>query len=83
MFSGKGATAAVVSLCTLSWGGDALAYRPFEGTDAAVADLGELETELGPAEPLRTGSLRLLTAPEMVLNLGIAEGWEAVLQGRP
>ena len=82
MFSGRGATAAVVSLCALSCGGDALAYRPFEGTDAAVADLGELETELGPAEPLRTGSLRLLTAPEMVFNLGIAEGWEAVLQGQ-
>ena len=25
------------------------AYRPFNGTDAAVADVGELETELQPA----------------------------------
>src|SRR6516165_11483577 len=82
MFLGRRAIAAVVSICALTCGADALAYRPFEGTDAAVADLGELETELGPAEPLRTGSLRLLTAPETVFNLGIAEGWDAVLQGQ-
>ena len=82
MFSGTPVTAAVVSLCALSCGGNALAYRPFEGTDAAVADLGELEIELGPAEPLREGRQRLLTAPETVFNLGIAEGWEAVLQGQ-
>jgi len=72
----------LASLCALSCGGDALAYRPFVGTDAAVADLGELETEFGPLEPMRTGSQRLLTSAETVLNLGIAEGWEAVLQGQ-
>jgi hypothetical protein len=52
------------------------------GTDAAVADFGELEIEFGPAEPMRAGSQRLLTAPETVFNLGVAEGWEAVLQGQ-
>jgi len=72
----------LASLCALSCGGDALAYRPFVGTDAAVADLGELETEFGPAEPMRAGSQRLLTSAETVFNLGIAEGWEAVLQGQ-
>lgn len=72
----------VISLCALSWGEDALAYRPFEGTDAAVADPGELELELGPAEPRREGPQRLLIAPETVFNLGIVEGWEAVLQGQ-
>jgi hypothetical protein len=72
----------LVSLCALSSGGDALAYRPFEGTDAAVADPGELETEFGPAEPIRAGRQRFLTAPETVFNLGIAKGWEAVLQGQ-
>jgi hypothetical protein len=66
----------------LNSGEDALAYRPFTGTDAAVADLGELETEFGPLEPMRAGSQRLLTSAETVFNLGIAEGWEAVLQGQ-
>lgn len=75
------AAAALAALCALGSGDNALAYRPFEGTDAAVADLGELEIELGPAEPFRLGSRRALTAPETVLNLGVAEGWEAVLQG--
>src|SRR5712692_9755526 len=74
--------AVVVSLCVLTCGPDAFAYRPFEGTDAAVADPGELEIELGPAEPLREGPQHLLTAPEVVFNLGIAEDWEAVLQGQ-
>ena len=82
MFSGRRATAALVSLGALTCGADALAYRPFQGTDAAVADLGELETEFGPAEPMRVGSQRFLTSAETVFNLGIAEGWEAVLQGQ-
>jgi len=82
MFPGKRTTVALVSLCALSSGSDALAYRPFEGTDASVADPGELEIEFGPAEPLRAGPQRFLTAPEMVFNLGIADGWEAVLQGQ-
>ena len=33
----------------LGWPSQALAYRPFDGTDAAVADLGEAEVELQPA----------------------------------
>jgi hypothetical protein len=72
----------LVTVSALSCGGDALAYRPFAGTDAAVADPGELETEFGPAEPMRAGSQRLLTTADTVFNLGIAEGWEAVLQGQ-
>ncbi len=82
MLSGRRATAATVLLAAVSCGSDALAYRPFEGTDAAVADPGELEIELGPAEPMRAGSQRFLTAPETVFNVGIAGGWEAVLQGQ-
>ena len=82
MFCRRAATATVVSLCALSCGSDALAYRPFEGTDAAVADPGELEIEFGPAEPIRVGAQRLLTSAETVFNIGIAKGWEAVLQGQ-
>ena len=35
------------------WCGEAEAYRPFDGTDAAVAETGEIEIELGPVEYLR------------------------------
>src|SRR5215469_8272828 len=82
MFAGRWITTAVVLLGALTCANKALAYRPFQGTDAAVADLGELETEFGPAEPMRAGSQRLLTTADTVFNLGIAEGWEAVLQGQ-
>jgi hypothetical protein len=58
----------------------ALAYRPFDGTDAAVTDEGEMEIELGPAEYLREGSERTLIAPAVTLNYGFAEGWEAVIE---
>jgi hypothetical protein len=60
----------------------AWAYRPFDGTDAGVAAPGEFELELGPAQLLREGSDRTLIAPAVVLNLGVAEDWEAVLQGQ-
>jgi hypothetical protein len=82
MFAGRWATTVLVLLCISSSSNQVLAYRPFEGTDAAVADFGELETEFGPAEPMRAGPQRLLTTAETVFNLGIAEGWEAVLQGQ-
>jgi len=60
----------------------AWAYRPFEGTDAAVADLGELEVELQPAGAMKQGAAKTFVAPDWVVNLGFAEGWEAVVQGQ-
>jgi hypothetical protein len=63
----------VVSAC-------ALAYRPFDGTDADVAELKEIEIEFGPVQYLREGTDRTLVSPAAVFNMGIAEGWEAVLQ---
>jgi hypothetical protein len=59
-----------------------LAYRPFDGTDAAVAGVGELEAELQPAGVLKEGSETRLVAPAAVLNFGFSKGWEAVLQGQ-
>jgi hypothetical protein len=58
------------------------AYRPFDSTDAAVAPSGELELELGPVGYLREGDRQFLTAPGVILNLGLFRGWELVLQGR-
>jgi len=61
---------------------EAFAYRPFDGTDAAVADLREVEIELGPIQFLREGTDRTLAAPALIFNIGIFQGWEAVLEGR-
>jgi hypothetical protein len=60
----------------------ALAHRPFDGTDAAVAAPGELEIELQPAGTLRQGSDKTLIAPATVVNIGFADRWEAVFQGQ-
>ena len=51
--------AATLVVCS---GDAARAYRPFDGTDAAVAETGEVEIELGPVEYLRNGSDRTLLA---------------------
>jgi len=68
MFSGRRVAAALVSLGALTCGVDALAYRPFRGTDAAVADLGEPATEFGPAEAMRAGSQRFLASADARVN---------------
>jgi hypothetical protein len=60
----------------------ALAYRPFDGTDAAVADPGEMEVELQPAGGKSSEGQKTLIAPATVLNYGFAKDWEAVLEGR-
>ena len=57
------------------------AYRPFDGTDAAVTETGEMEIELGPVEYLRDGAERSLFAPDLRINYGFTPGWEASLEG--
>jgi hypothetical protein len=64
------------------WCGGAQAFRPFDGTDAAVADTGKVEIEFGPAEYLREGTARTLLAPSTRINYGFAPDWEAVVEGR-
>lgn len=58
------------------------AYRPFDSTDAAVADEGEFELEFGPAGYLREGQEKFFAGPAVVANLGIAGDRELVLEGR-
>src|SRR5262245_43120672 len=60
----------------------ARAYRPFNSTDAAVVDVGQVEIELGPLGLVREGSDRWLVAPSVILNWGFADRWELVLEGR-
>lgn len=56
------------------------AYRPFDGTDADVAELGEFELELGSAYTDTRASFPQLTAPAVVLNLGFLPRFELVLE---
>lgn len=58
------------------------AYRPFNGTDADVAEAGEYELEFGPLGYLRHGSGRTLMGPAIVNNFGLPGDFELVLEGR-
>ncbi|MGA7863993.1 MAG: hypothetical protein WCA23_08355 [Stellaceae bacterium] len=74
--------AALIAATLVVCSGDAAqAYRPFDGTDAAVTETGEVEIELGPVEYLRNGSDVTLLAPDLKVNYGFTPGWEASLEG--
>lgn len=81
-FPNKLASGFAVSLALAAWSAPASAYRPFDGTDAAVSAKGEMEIELQPAGRLRDESGSSLIAPAAVINYGLAEDWEAVLEGQ-
>ncbi len=74
-------------LCAIAWVAAGLvfvpsraeAYRPFDGTDADVAETGVFELELGPVQYYRLGSQNYLVAPDLVLNLGVIDGTELVI----
>src|SRR5205823_1223833 len=72
----------LVSTSIIGWSGISFAYRPFDSTDAAVADVGQLEVELGPVGFRRTDEERTIIAPAYVLNFGFVKNWELVLEGR-
>jgi hypothetical protein len=76
----------LVGSCALvaatGWVRPAAAYRPFDGTDADVAEPGEVELEIGPAGYHQEGPSRFVVAPALVANYGFAPGFEAVLEGR-
>jgi hypothetical protein len=79
----KAVAAALATAAALTcWCGDVEAYRPFDGTDAAVAETGEIEIELGPVEYLRQGAERALLVPDLRINYGFVAGWEAALEGK-
>ncbi len=70
------------SVFALAGSQQAVAYRPFDFTDAAVADVNELETELGPFAFRQSQDERTLIAPQYVINYGYAKNWELVFEGR-
>src|SRR4029077_13484831 len=76
------AAGVVVGLCAAGWALPAAAYRPFDGTDAAVADVGEVEVELQPLGAAHAGgTTRGLS--DTIVNYGFADRWELVLQTTP
>jgi hypothetical protein len=58
------------------------AYRPFDGTDAAVAELYNLEFEIGPVGYLRDRVGPALVAPALVANAGVLDDLELVAEAR-
>jgi hypothetical protein len=72
----------LLAIMLLAYANLALAYRPFDSTDADVAHAGEAEIELGPVQWLREGSQRFLQAPAVVANFGLSKDRELVIEGR-
>ena len=72
-----------ILVCVLGlWGRPAYAYRPFNSTDAAVATRGDIEIECGPFGYIVDADGRFLVIPTAIVNIGIADGWEIVIEGR-
>lgn len=72
----------VAAAFLLGYGGLALAYRPFDSTDADVAHAGEAEIEFGPLQWLKQDSKRFLQAPALIANIGFSKDRELVVEGR-
>jgi hypothetical protein len=66
----------------LGWSPPASAYRPFDSTDAAVADKGDFEIELSPLSYQNSDDGVGWIAPSLRLNYGFAKSWEIVLEGQ-
>ena len=81
MKADRGIAAFAIGAVSL-WSGGVEAYRPFDGTDAAVAETGEMEIELGPVEYLRAEAERALLAPDLRIKYGFISRWEAALEGK-
>jgi hypothetical protein len=60
--------------------GTAYGYRPFISTDAAVADLHQVEIEMGYFGFSRTGRANTYGVPQLVLNYGVHDRMEAVAE---
>jgi hypothetical protein len=61
---------------------EAFAYRPFDSTDADVAEEKEFELELGPVGRRREGQQQIRIAPAVIANIGMAGDRELVIQGQ-
>jgi hypothetical protein len=59
----------------------AYALRPFDSTDASVADRATCEVELGPVGYFTEVDGRFLVAPMAVVNFGLTDRLELVVEG--
>jgi hypothetical protein len=73
---------ALLVLGAVVWPLPVLAYRPFDSTDAAVADKGAFEAELSPLSYRHDDDGTAWISPSARLNYGFAEDWEVVLEGQ-
>jgi hypothetical protein len=73
---------AVLLLGLAAWPSGAFAYRPFDSTNAAVADKGEIEIEASPVSFRHDDGGPVWIAPAARLNYGFAKDWEVVLEGQ-
>jgi len=62
---------------------DAAAIRPFDGTDASVADAGTVEFEMGPVDWIGVGGGEDALAPLAVVSIGVARDWELSAYAQP
>jgi len=76
------ASVSIITLSLLAWSDPARAYRPFDGTDAAVAKKGKWKSNYSRpdvcamrAEPASSRRLRSSTTV-------LSEDWEAVFEGQ-
>ena len=72
----------LVLLSLVTWPCSAFAYRPFDSTDAAVAEMGKWEVELAPLSWRHNDEGSQWVAPALILNYGFAPRWEVVIEGR-
>jgi len=73
---------ALLAAACVSAASPAFAYRPFDSTDPAVAEPGELEIEFSPVSFRRGDSGNTWVAPQLKINYGIARHWELVVEGQ-
>ena len=74
------ARALAIRFIVLLWAVPAFAYRPFDGTDADVADTGKFELDLAPVGFYRLGTRNQLTLANAVFNYGVLPRVELVGQ---
>ena len=68
-----------IALALLASPHAAFAYRPFDSTDASVANPREIEIELGPVAYTDSRHGSIAEAPVVTINAGLGNSWEAVL----
>lgn len=72
---------AAMALATTLLASNARAYRPFDGTDAAVAEQGVFELEAGVGRT-HIGDVDSLALPSLVLDYGLTHDTEINLEGQ-